>query len=327
MDTRLESLIAQGGYAYIRNLVAAEAAVRRGEFTSAKLLRAAACAQRILAMRLARLDGSESTAVELLKTNVSELRELDSALQSTDGPNGEARTVLEQIAQSRKRLEDLLLHAIGSLETQQEILDAEVAQILWVCLHCGFVAEGSCPDTCPVCGAFEAEFAWFGPFYVETPEHLGRLSPLQIITTLETVPQEIARLTSGVSEETLTHRPSEEQWCVKEIVGHLLETDRLFARRAATILGSDDVPDITSPGPPWKLHEGKGYEQLPVEELLERLAQARSASLAIVRDLTPEQWSRRGALRNTTTSLVDLGIWLANHDLGHSAQIRRLCGK
>jgi hypothetical protein len=29
---------------------------------------------------------------------------------------------------------------------------------------------------------------------------------------------------------------------------------------------------------------------------------------------------------DASRSLVDLGTWLANHDLGHLAQIRRLCG-
>ena len=107
----------------------------------------------------------------------------------------------------------------------------------------------------------------------------------------------------------------------------MLETDILFAKRVRTLLEGQGVPDLTTPIPPWKLHEGKGYEQMPSDELLKRLRETRRASLALVRDLNPGQWSRRGTLRGTSTSLLDLGTWLANHDLGHSAQIRRLCCK
>jgi len=62
MNTQLrESLIAQvqkGGYAYVRNLVAAEAAILRGQFNVAKVLRAAAHAHRVLAMEAARRSNS-----------------------------------------------------------------------------------------------------------------------------------------------------------------------------------------------------------------------------------------------------------------------------
>ena len=73
------------------------------------------------------------------------------------------------------------------------------------------------------------------------------------------------------------------------------------------------------------MQEGKGYEEHPIAALLAGFAEERSRALALVRSLTPQQWSRRGTLRDATTSLMDLGIWVANHDLGHLAQIRRCC--
>src|SRR5579871_4089015 len=327
MQTQLETLIAQGGSAYIRNLAAAEAAIRRGEFNVAKVLRVAACVQRTLALRLARMQEGLDNPEELLETILSEVEELDRALPADEEADPETRRVLEQIAVSRKQLETLLRQSVRSLQDQPDIQDTQVAQILWVCLHCGFVAESDRPDPCPVCEALGTEFAWYGPFYVETSERLGRLSPAQILATLETLPREMALLPAGVSEAVLRACPSEGQWCAKEILGHLVETDRLFLKRAGAVLERDDIPDLTSPRPPWLMHEGKGYEQMPVEALLERLQEARSASLALVQDLNPQQWSKHGTLRGDSVSLLDLGIWLANHDLGHKAQIRRLCGQ
>ena len=137
----------------------------------------------------------------------------------------------------------------------------------------------------------------------------------------------MALVISKVSDDVLRRKPSEEEWCVKEIVGHILETDLLFVQRVRVILEGQDVPAIPRSAPPWKLHEGKGYEELPVDELLERLRHARSTSLELVRGLKPEQWMRQGTLLGTTTSVLDLGSWLTNHDRGHVAQIRRLCGK
>jgi len=321
-----EMLMAQvhrGGYAYVRNLAAAEAAILRGQFNLAKVLRASAYAQRVLALGAARLLSSESSAIALLQTNLSELA--SAPAQEEMAP--EVRARLKQFADVQERTRDVILRAIGSLETHADVMESDVAQSLWGCYNCGYIAEGNRPDVCIICGAVGAEFEWFGPFYSATPEHLGQLAPPEILSTLETAPNMVAEIISGVDDQVQSRKPSEHEWCVKEIVGHMLETDILFAKRVTTLLQGQGVPELTTPIPPWKLHEGKGYEQMPSDELLERLRETRRASLAIVRDLKPEQWSRRGTLRGTSTSLLDLGTWLANHDLGHSAQIRRLCGK
>jgi rubrerythrin len=324
-------LIAQahdGGYEYVRNLVAAEAAILRGQFNVAKVLRAAAHAHRVLAMEAARLSSSELPPVDLLQANLSELESaLDQAPRTQEELDTDVKAKLKQSTAVRERARDLILRSIKSLETHADVMESDVAQSLWGCYNCGYIAEGSRPDLCIICSASGAEFEWFGPFYAATPEHLGQLTPAQILTTMEAVPNKVAEIISGVDDEILSHKPSEQEWCVKEIVGHMLETDLLFAKRVTTLLEEQGVPDLTTPTPPWKLHEGKGYEQMPADELLERLRQTRFASLAIVAGLKPEQWSRRGTLRGTSTSLIDLGTWLGNHDLGHSAQIRRLCDK
>ncbi len=323
LEKMLSAQVRQGGYAYVRNLAAAEAAILRGQFNLAKVLRASAHAQRVLALRAARLLGDKSSAIALLQTNLSELESPPAQEEMTS----DVRDRLKQFATIQERTRDVILRAIRSLESHADVMESDVAQSLWGCYNCGFVAEGNRPDVCIVCGAVGAEFEWFGPFYASTPEHLGQLAPREIFSTLEAAPNIVIEIISGVDNEMLSRRPSEQEWCVKEIVGHMLETDLLFAKRVSILLQEQGVPDLTTPIPPWKLQEGKGYEQMPTDELLERLRQTRRASLAIVRDLKADQWSRRGTLRGTSTSLLDLGTWLANHDLGHTAQIRRLCGK
>ena len=52
---KLKDDIRTGGAAYVRNLAAAEDAVMKGQFNLAKVLRAAAHSQRIIAMTIARL--------------------------------------------------------------------------------------------------------------------------------------------------------------------------------------------------------------------------------------------------------------------------------
>ena len=75
----------------------------------------------------------------------------------------------------------------------------------------------------------------------------------------------------------------------------------------------------------WKTHEGKGYESWSAPQLVAGFRQTRTEVLELLCDLTPDLWSRWGSRPGRITSVLDLGRWVANHDVGHIAQIRRQC--
>ena len=162
---------------------------------------------------------------------------------------------------------------------------------------------------------------WFGPFYAETKEHLGQLSPEAVIDTLAAIPHQVAAVILEVDDLMLIQKPSEDEWCAKEIVAHMFETDKAFQERVKTILASDGVPSLPRTKPPWKLHEGKGYEEYTAQQLLDMLTEIRNESLALIRPLSSRQWVQSGTLMGSVTSILDLGTWVANHDKGHLEQI------
>ena len=220
-------------------------------------------------------------------------------------------------------MKDLISRSLASVEAHADVMESDVAQSLWGFYACGYVAEGELPDACPVCGALGPEFEWFGPFYSSSPEHLGQLTPTEVVATLESIPDEVEGAIVDFDDKALGRMPSAEEWSIKEIIGHVLETDGLFVKRVRTILEEQGAPCVDSPVPPWKLQEGKGYEELGAGQLVQRMRQSRATSLDLVRSLSPEQWARRGTLRGAAVTLIDLGTWLANHDRGHLAQIKR----
>ena len=150
------------------------------------------------------------------------------------------------------------------------------------------------------------------------------MRPGEIIDILAAIPDEVEALILPLDEALLRHKPSPEEWCAAEILGHMLETDKLFASRVRVLL-EEQGANLPSPMPPWKLHEGKGYDTMPVADIAAALRAARSDTLALVRNLTPETWVRVGYTYGAPRSILDLGVWLANHDRGHLAQVRRLC--
>ena len=305
--------IAAGGNAYVRNLAGAERAIGQGQFNVAKVLRAAAHTQRTLAMQAARQLASELSAVDLLTLIQREL----SVMARLPGVNEAARTAMTHIVD----------RSLASLEANPDILEADVPIILTGCYNCGIVIERGGLEICPHCGALGVELEWFGPFYAETAEHLGQLTPAEIIAAFREMPDQVAAAIDGVSDETLSDKPGPDEWCAKEIIAHMFETDIAFQTRAGEILAGSGMPVLSRALPPWMLHEGKGYELLDGDQLLGLMRKHKSRSLALVEGLSDQEWMQRGTLMGSVTSLLDLGTWVANHDIGHLAQIKRLCGK
>jgi rubrerythrin len=322
----LTEAIRAGGAGYVRDLAAAEIAVLRGQFNLAKVLRALAHAQRAQALEAARLlDDADPAAA--LHAATTELAPLPTARASVPRAGADEDLVrrFARWQNARRGAHEIAARALDSLAAYRDVREDDVAQIVWGCYGCGALVEGDLPDACPVCGALAAEFERFAPFYIATPEHLGQLAPADILAILAGVPSAIAAAIAGVDEAVLERKPSATEWCVKELIGHLLETDLLFQRAVRTILTAEGLPVVEAAIPPWKLHEGKGYETLATPTLLARLRETREAGLQLIWDLPPGAWVRRGTMRGVTPSLIDLGTWLANHDRGHLAQIRQLC--
>lgn len=319
--------IQAGGSGYVRDLAAAEAAVLHGQFNLAKVLRALAHAQRTQALEAARLLCEDGAAAAALQTAATDLARLlpEMAGASHDETADDLAGRFARFRAARRSAHAVAVRALASLEAHRDVREEDIAQVVWGCYSCGALVEGVLPDFCPVCGALTAEFERFAPFYIATPEHLGQLAPPTLLAILAAVPAQVAAVLAGVDEAVLQRQPSVREWCVKEIIGHMLETDRLFQRAVQTILASAGLPQIDAAIPPWQLHEGKGYEALATPTLLARLRETREAGLQLIQDLPAAAWGRRGAMRGVTPSLIDLGTWLANHDRGHLAQIRHLC--
>ena len=193
----------------------------------------------------------------------------------------------------RERAQDIVRRSQTSLANHGDVSETAIAQLLWGCYGCGWLVKGDRPDACPVCGALAVEFEAFEPFYSRTAEHLGQLPPSEILAILQSGPERVAAAFASLDETQLRTKPSPEEWSPKEIVGHLLEVERLFVRRVQAVLASEPPAMLDTPVPPWKLHIGLGYEDMPALELLVRFRKTREDTVALVAGLQPEDWGER----------------------------------
>ena len=291
---------------YFNTLAAIERAVISGHFNIAKVLRAVAHVQQVVALDHARSKTSSEALSESMKNFVA----TDYRIDTSDGIPVEATS----------RMNEIVERSLKSLESNEDVSESDVAQTLWGCTNCGNVVEHEQPDVCDLCGALAPEFKGFGPFFSGTVS--GNLKPKDIIRILEEAADETLEIISGVDEKMLGHKPEPTEWSAKETLAHMLETDGLFVARIDFILNGDGSKEWPNPMPPWKLHEGKGYNDMESGAVLDRYLANRRHSLEILRSLSEADWAKQVGGQ----SLLALGTWASTHDRGHMEQLRRACG-
>jgi hypothetical protein len=147
------------------------------------------------------------------------------------------------------------------------------------------------------------------------------LSPSQIAELLgATVPAlraELARL----PEPLRRWHPAPGEWCAKEVVGHLVESERRgFAGRVRAILAGDD-PRLPANDPDAVARARHDCDR-DWAALVDELAGLRDASLALIEGLSDADLARGG--QHTTVGFLRVGDLLQEwvyHDRNHVRQI------
>ena len=133
----------------------------------------------------------------------------------------------------------------------------------------------------------------------------------EIVTTLERQLGSTIALLQGISEEQSQHRYEPGKWSIREVVGHLNDTERLFAFRAlwfaraleASLPSFDQDIAMAS----------AGSGALPLSRHAEEFAAVRAGTLALFRNLPPEAWTRRGTASGNPFSVNALAYICAGH--------------
>jgi hypothetical protein len=153
-------------------------------------------------------------------------------------------------------------------------------------------------------------------------ELLGLLADQDPLDVLARVPSEIEVRLMEVDESTLSTRPREGAWSVKEIVGHLGDSEWVYGYRMRMML-SHDAPVIAGYDQDVMV-AGMAHNDRPISMLLEELRRLRGLNLDLYLRTRGPAWERFGLHSERGEESVELSVrLLAGHDLRHMDQIER----
>ena len=151
---------------------------------------------------------------------------------------------------------------------------------------------------------------------------IARVAGDDAVAALAAQQREVEELFGGLDERAIAgFRYAPGKWTLKEILGHLIDDERVFAYRALCIARGD-----ARPLPSFDENDyvaAASFEELPLRDLVDDYALTRRASLALFRSLSDEAWLRRGTVAGYTASVRGLAWHIAGHELHHLATIRQ----
>lgn len=157
----------------------------------------------------------------------------------------------------------------------------------------------------------------FLPYY---GRYIDRVGNGDIIDTLSQQMKETQSLLRSIAPAMATHRYAPDKWTINEVIGHVIDAERIFATRALRFARRDEQP---LPG-----FEQDDYvraassNSFPLSELASELDALRQANIYFFRHLDEDAWKRSGVASGAEVTVRALAYIIAGHELHHRQLLR-----
>lgn len=136
-------------------------------------------------------------------------------------------------------------------------------------------------------------------------------------------PELVASSLTGAAGPEVDFRPSDDEWCVRQIAAHLADSELEAAVRFRRMIAEDNPPIVPYDEKKWATN--LDYARRKPSQSLETFRRIRSENHELLKELPESAYARKGqhAVRGETTLFDWLKIY-AVHAEKHTEQIRRV---
>lgn len=153
------------------------------------------------------------------------------------------------------------------------------------------------------------EFVEYYSKYVE------RVPAGDIVATMATQIDDTTALLRDLTEAQAAHAYAPGKWSIRQVVGHIADTERVFCYRMLRFARQDRTP---LPGFDENAYADAGRaDDRPLASLVAELTAVRRATVALLAGLPDEAWTRSGPASEFEVSVRALAWISAGHELHH----------
>jgi uncharacterized damage-inducible protein DinB len=149
-------------------------------------------------------------------------------------------------------------------------------------------------------------------------EYYGRyiaLSSEDAMAALRANAAATPRLLSGIAEPQAMFRYAPDKWSVKQVLGHIIDAERVFAYRALTFARGDETPIPGFDEGHWMQYATFDARTLP--DIVDEYVAVRAATIAMAASFDTVALTRRGTASDRTLSTRAAIHCIAGHEVHH----------
>lgn len=148
--------------------------------------------------------------------------------------------------------------------------------------------------------------------------YVGKIEGVDIVAVLAEQLQLALSLLRGIDEGTAEFRYAPEKWSIKELLGHVIDAERVFAYRALTFARNDSTALPGFDENKWAQYAN--YFRMSWSDIVEEFEVVRRATILLFRQMDAEAWTRKGNANGKDLTTRSLAFVIAGH-LQHHIEI------
>jgi len=157
------------------------------------------------------------------------------------------------------------------------------------------------------------EFAPYAEKYIS-------LVPDDVLGALDQQTEQIVQLFAERPETDGDFRYAPDKWSAKEVLGHIIDSERIFTYRALRAARRDQTPMEGFEQDDYVRNGDFGHRTL--KSLIEEYQSVRAASITLFRSFSGDTWTARSTANQHEISVRALAFMTAGHELHHVKILR-----
>jgi uncharacterized damage-inducible protein DinB len=151
-------------------------------------------------------------------------------------------------------------------------------------------------------------------------DYVSLVEENDIVSAMRKQLSEVENLFASISEEKGESAYADGKWTIKQLLGHLINGERVFSYRALRIARGDETP---LPGFDQDLLTDNGnFNSISLADLLKEFSHLSRANIIFFQNLTDEAWERTGTVNDTPASVRAIAYNMAGHVRHHLDSLR-----